>query len=233
MAAGNIRSQAARRKLTSEFSNLSSGMPAKELAERLGIPDKEMTEAVSLAVSVLLERIEDLTREVATSKQEFEELERLVDVDCLAPVPNRRAFMRRLDWAVSMLKRYGHSCSLIYFDLNGFKRINDDYSHAAGDEVIRSVSEILSQSMRSSDFLARLGGDEFVVLLYHARYEAAQRRAALMARRIADFPFQWKDKKLSVSTSYGVYEVREGDTSESALACADESMFAHKKAVHS
>ncbi len=224
---------AARLKLSSNFQELAPDAPLSQMSEKLGIPKPEMTENVSVAVSVLLERIEDLTRELTNSRREFSELEQLVDVDCLAPVPNRRAFMRRLDWALSMLKRYGHPCSIIYFDLNGFKRINDEYSHAAGDEVIKAVSQVLNQSMRVSDFVARLGGDEFVVMLYHARIEAARRRAAVITRRIAEYPYTWKGAALNVSASYGVYEMSNADTSESALASADEAMFVHKKALQS
>lgn len=225
--------KAARQKLSSEFQNLAPDATLSQMSTKLGIPKQEMTENVSVAVSVLLERIEDLTRELNNSRREFTELEQLVDVDCLAPVPNRRAFMRRLDWALSMLKRYGHPCAIIYFDLNGFKRINDEYSHAAGDEVIKAVSGVLSQSMRVSDFMARMGGDEFVVMLYHARIDAARRRAAVITRRIAEHAYTWKGKPLSVSASYGVYEVSDSDTAESALASADEAMFVHKKALQS
>lgn len=225
--------KAARQKLSSDFQELAPDASLAQMSATLGIPKQEMTEKVSVAVSVLLERIEDLTRELTNSRREFSELEQLVDVDCLAPVPNRRAFMRRLDWALSMRKRYGHPCSLIYFDLNGFKGINDDYSHAAGDEVIKAVSEVLTQSMRTSDFVARMGGDEFVVMLYHARIEAARRRAAVIARRIAEHTYVWKGNKLNVSASHGVYEVSDGDTSESALTSADEAMFVHKKALQS
>ncbi len=137
--------------------------------------------------------------------------------------------MRRLQWAVSMFKRYGHSCSIIYFDLNGFKRINDDFGHAAGDEVIRGVAGVLSDSMRSSDFMARLGGDEFVVLLYHAKQDSARRRANLIAKRIAEHAFVWQGVTLNVTASCGTYEVKENDTAQSALEHADAAMYEHKK----
>src|ERR1700753_1498171 len=68
----------------------------------LGIPEAEMTESVKLAVSALFEKLDDMSRELLRTKESFTELERLVDVDCIAPVPNRRAFMRRLAWAISM-----------------------------------------------------------------------------------------------------------------------------------
>lgn len=221
----------AKSRLLAEFSQSATDASLAQRMAQLGIPPREMTDSVSLAVSVLLERIDDISRELVDSREEFAELERLVDVDCLAPVPNRRAFMRRMEWAISMFKRYGHPCSIIYFDLNGFKRVNDEYSHAAGDEVIRAVAGVLLNSLRTSDFMARLGGDEFVVLLYHAKYEAARKRAAIIAKRIAEHTFVWKEEKLEISASFGTYEVKEGDTAETTLARADEAMYQQKKST--
>ena len=125
-----------------------------ERIKHLGVSQKELTGSVSLALSVLLEHIDDQAREINNARMEFNELERLVDVDCLAPVPNRRAFMRRLEWAISMNKRYGQRCSLLFCDLNKFKEINDTHGHAAGDEVIREVAQVIASSLRASDFLA-------------------------------------------------------------------------------
>lgn len=220
-----------RQRLLAEFRRAPEDASLVERMEQLGIPPQERTEAVSLALSVLLERMDDIGRDLVRAREEFAELEQLVDVDCLVPVPNRRAFMRRLQWAVSMFQRYGHPCSVIFFDLNGFKRINDEYSHAAGDEVIRKVAEVLAASLRASDFMARLGGDEFVVLLYHARQDAAKRRASMLAKRVAAQAIEWQGVTLSVTTSYGTYEVREGDTADSVLACADEAMYQQKRSL--
>lgn len=198
----------------------------------LGLDSGKLAEPIATTLSALLERIDDLTRELDNSRREFNELEQLVDVDCLAPVPNRRAFMRRLEWAVSMLQRYGHPCSILYFDLNGFKQINDEHSHAAGDEVIRAVAEVITQSLRASDFMARLGGDEFAVLLYHAKIDAARRRANVIARRIAETPIAWRKGTLRISSAVGAYEVEQGETAQRALEQADRAMYGHKKSLN-
>lgn len=210
---------------------LKESQPLGQRIAQLGIPAQEMTETVTLAVSALLEKVEDLTRELEEERELRAHLEQQADSDSLVPVPNRRAFIRRLDWAISMFQRYGHPCSVIYYDLNGFKAINDRYSHAAGDEVIRIVAGVLVRSMRSSDFVARIGGDEFVVLLYHARLDAARRRASVIARRIAEQEYICSGEILDVSASYGAYQVQAGDTAESAIHHADKAMYEHKKAL--
>lgn len=221
----------ARKRLLADFPDATADSTLAERMALLGISPAERSESVSIAVSVLFERIDDLTRELDEARRQFNELEQLVDVDCLAPVPNRRAFLRRADWALSMLKRYGHACSVLFLDLNGFKRINDDYSHAAGDEVLRQVALLLTRSLRASDFMARLGGDEFVVLLYHAHEDAAQKRAEIIARRISAHQTLWQGHSLHVTASYGTYQMKPDDTAEDAIAQADQAMYRHKKAL--
>jgi len=205
-----------------------------DMAERmtmLGIPAQEATESVVLAVSALLEKLDDLTHELTRTKDNFAELERLVDVDCIAPVPNRRAFMRRLAWAVAMQERYSHPCSLLYFDINGFKYINDNYGHAAGDMAIRHISKLLIESLRGSDFMARLSGDEFGIIMYYASLDAARERGRAIAERISRTPFMWESRSISITTAYGAYELRKGDDPETALSNADTAMYLDKKRI--
>jgi diguanylate cyclase (GGDEF)-like protein len=204
-----------------------------ERMSALGIPAKDMTQPVTLAVSALLEKLDDLTHELSRTKENLAEIERLVDVDRVAPVPNRRAFMRRLAWAMAMKERYGHPCSILYFDLNDFKQINDTYGHAAGDMAIRHVSKIFLESLRGSDFMARLSGDEFAVLMYYAEIDDARERGRKIADRIAQSSFMWGKKPLSVTAAYGAYEVGKEDDPETALSNADTAMYLDKKRIKS
>lgn len=195
----------------------------------LGIPENEMTPAVSLAVSALLEKLDDVNRDLSRTKESLAEIERLVDVDCLAPIPNRRAFMRRLSWTITMHERYSHPSTILYFDINEFKQINDKYGHAAGDLAIRHIAQLLTATMRESDFLARIGGDEFAVIMYYANEEAAKKRGAKIAEKLQKTPFVFNGKPLHVSAAYGYYSIRNGDDAESALASADMSMYVDKR----
>lgn len=203
-----------------------------KIAERLamlGIPDGEMTPAVSLVISALLEKLDDQNRELSRTKESLAEIERLVDVDCVAPIPNRRAFMRRLSWAITMHERYGHPSTILYFDINDFKEINDQYGHAAGDVAIRHISHLLSTTMRESDFMARIGGDEFAVIMYYANEDAAKKRGAKIAEKLHSTPFVFNGQHLNVKAAYGYYSIRSGDDAEAALASADMSMYVDKK----
>jgi len=204
----------------------------QRISERLlmlGIPESEMTPSVNLAVSALFEKLDDVNRELSRTKESLAEIERLVDVDCLAPIPNRRAFMRRLSWAITMHERYGHPSTILYFDINEFKQINDQYGHAAGDLAIRHISQLLTTTMRESDFLARIGGDEFAVIMYYANEDAAKKRGAKIAEKLQKTPFVFNGKHLYVTAACGHYCVHSGDDAESALASADMSMYVDKR----
>jgi len=195
----------------------------------LGIPEEELSPAVHLAISALIEKLDDTNRELSRTKEALSEMERLVDVDCVVPIANRRAFMRRLSWAITMHERYGHPSAILYFDLNNFKSINDVHGHAGGDAAIRHVSQLLDTAMRESDFLARIGGDEFAVIMYYASEEAARKRAAKIADKLRETPFIFNNRQIAVSTAYGCHAIHSGEDAESALAAADMSMYVDKR----
>lgn len=195
----------------------------------LGLPEEDLTEPVALALSALFERLDDGSLELKQAREQLKELESLVDVDTLAPIPNRRAFMRRLQWVIAMHDRYGHPSSIVYFDLNGFKEMNDTYGHAAGDMAIRHVADILEKGKRESDFLARLGGDEFAVIMYYAESEPARKRGLEIAERIKNTPFSFNGRSLALTTAVGVHAIMKGETPEQAMHAADAAMYAHKK----
>lgn len=205
-----------------------SGGSALDLS-RFGISKNELTPSVSLVMSALLERVQDLGREHRHTKERLSELESLVDVDCLVPIPNRRAFMRRLNWAISMHDRYGHPSSILFVDLNNLKQVNDGYGHAAGDAAIKHVAELLVKHFRESDFIARLGGDEFGIILYYADEEEAQQKGHFLARTIMQESLVWGAATLSLSVAVGAHSIRRGETAEAALAAADMAMYMDKK----
>jgi len=93
-----------------------------------------------------------------------EQMERMAHHDALTGLPNRRHFERAAGQALLRAKRLGNHGSLLFFDLDGFKSVNDRYGHAVGDALLRTIGEGLTRRLRSSDFIARLGGDEFAVI---------------------------------------------------------------------
>jgi diguanylate cyclase (GGDEF)-like protein len=110
------------------------------------------------------------------------ELEHLATTDDLTGVANRRRFRQELARELAASKRYGRDVSLLLLDLDGFKGVNDTFGHDRGDEVLRTVADLLTGHTRENDLVARMGGDEFAVLLP----ETPPERADELARRLCD-----------------------------------------------
>jgi len=111
----------------------------------LGVPAAEMTPAVQAAIQSLLSELDELRNEVGRLKGRLQAAEDLADRDALTPLLNRRGFLRELARARTFAQRYGSPASLVYFDLDGFKAINDRHGHAAGDSALKTVADRLQR----------------------------------------------------------------------------------------
>jgi diguanylate cyclase (GGDEF)-like protein len=191
-------------------------------ADTFGLTEAELTPRVR-------DTLATLTAEVARLKSRLETLEAVADQDGLLPVLNRRAFVREIARIISFADRYDISASLIYFDLDDLKAINDTHGHAAGDAALHHVAAVLAKNIRKSDIVGRLGGDEFGIILPKADQPLAERKARALAKLVAARPFLWQEKARPLSVAYGVYTLAKGDNPEAAIARADKAMYAAKK----
>lgn len=193
------------------------------------IPDEELTPRVRTVVSTLIEEVERLRRDLQDSELRAAELASMADADPLLGIFNRRAFERELMRAMAYAQRYGTTLSVIYFDLDDFKTINDRYGHLVGDAVLRRVSAVLVDHVRKSDIVGRLGGDEFAVALVRADRESAARKAHQLVADIAAGPVVSPKGTVAVSASAGVAELEDGDGVESLIDRADQAMLGGKR----
>ncbi|MEJ1967366.1 MAG: GGDEF domain-containing protein [Rhizomicrobium sp.] len=200
-------------------------------ASVLGIPESEFTPRVRDAIVTLMGEVDSLRRELAATRARLDEAEKTADQDQLLPLLNRRAFVRELTRYIAFAGRYGTSASLIYFDLNDFKAVNDTHGHAGGDAVLRNFAAVLSDNVRDSDCVGRLGGDEFGVLLSHADQDQAHKKADILAQKLRAAPTAWNGGTIPMSFAYGAFELKAGDDADLAMARADEAMYAHKRAT--
>ena len=197
----------------------------------LGLTAVDLTPPVQQALATLLSEIEDLRGEVGRLKARLTEAEGLADRDALTPVLNRRAMMRELNRIRTFCQRYGSPASLIYFDLDGFKAVNDRFGHAAGDAALQAVAGRLAGQVRESDIVGRMGGDEFAVILVQADAATAQAKAQSLARAVESAPVQFGDWSAPLHVSYGVAEIAPNAEPEAIVAAADAAMFAQKRAA--
>jgi diguanylate cyclase (GGDEF)-like protein len=196
-----------------------------------GISESELTPRVRETVAALMGEIDRLRQELTHAQARLEDVERAADQDQLLPLLNRRAFVRELTRHIGFAARYGTPASLVYFDLDGFKRINDTFGHAAGDEVLRHFAGTLLGHVRESDVVGRLGGDEFGVILSHADLAQANRKAASLMETLSASPAQMNGMPLAVGYSYGAFELVAGENADTAIARADEAMYRQKRAA--
>lgn len=195
----------------------------------LGITRAEMTPSVQAAIQTLLGELDELKSEVGRLKARLDEAEGLADRDTLTPLLNRRAFVRELGRARTFAQRYGFPASLVYFDLDGFKGLNDRLGHAAGDAALQVVAERLTAHVRDSDVVGRMGGDEFAVVLAQADLATAEIKAAALANAIEGDLGLPGDPTARLRVSYGVRELGADIDPETLIAEADAAMFTAKR----
>ena len=203
---------------------------AGDTAAFLGLGPADLTPAVQGAIGTLLAEIDDLRTEVGRLKAKLAEAEGMADRDALVPLLNRRAMVRELGRIRTFALRYGASASLVYFDLDDLKSVNDRFGHAAGDAALKAVAERLAASVRESDVVGRMGGDEFAVILVQANAEVAEAKAGALARAVEHDPLQLGDWSAPLHVTYGVCEITQDLEPEEIVAAADAAMYARKRA---
>jgi diguanylate cyclase (GGDEF)-like protein len=205
--------------------------PVQDTTSVLGIPEHEFTPKVQDAIYRLLEEVGKLRQELEQNKQRISQLEKLADEDAMVPIPNRRAFVSELSRMLSFAQRYGGAISVLYFDIDDMKSINDTHGHGAGDAAIVHVADMLAASIRESDIVGRLGGDEFGIILANAPESEAVQKAEQLGQTISASPFEWKGKKIKVEISSGAYALQGGEDASAMLDNADQAMYAQKPAA--
>jgi diguanylate cyclase (GGDEF)-like protein len=219
-----------RRDLTQAGAKAVTSSASTDSAAFLGLSEADLTPAVQQAMQTLLVEVEDLRGEVARLKARLTEAEGLADRDGLTPLLNRRAFQRELSRIRTFAARYGSPASLVFFDLDDFKSVNDRFGHAAGDAALKTVAERLTANVRESDIVARIGGDEFAVILVQADAATAEAKASSMVRSLEASPLQFGDWSAPLHLTYGICEISPDMEPEAIMAKADAAMFARKRA---
>ncbi len=153
-------------------------------------------------------------------------LSKIAYTDSLTHIYNRLHFAHFLDTEIDKVKRYGGTFSLIFFDLDHFKKINDNFGHRVGDEVLEKITHIVSSANRSADIFARYGGEEFIILTPATDLSGALIHAERLRSDIEKEVFKTAGK---VTSSFGVTEfIAESDTVEKLLDRVDKALYLAK-----
>lgn len=206
-----------------------NGHAATDVTSIMGIPESELSPKVRAAIQMLMEEVDRLRQELSRSKQRIEHLEEEADSDALVPVANRRAFIRELSRMMSITERYGTPASLLFFDVNNMKAINDTYGHGAGDQALVHIGTTIKNQIRETDTVGRLGGDEFGAILSHTDEDRAHEKAQSLADNIFETPVKYGDQEFNVAVAWGIHTVQGGEEANFALHAADQAMYAFKR----
>jgi diguanylate cyclase (GGDEF)-like protein len=177
------------------------------------------------AVIALIYASSYLKDQLLSQREMAEAMHRLAHTDQLTGVANRRELYSGLQKEIKKSERYGRPLSIIFFDLDNFKSVNDTYGHDCGDRVLRDVVRITERVLRTTDRLGRWGGEEFVVLAPETNLQEASRMAERLRVEIATHR---NGSAPTVTASFGFAEIEAGDTPEALIKLADQGLYKAK-----
>jgi diguanylate cyclase (GGDEF)-like protein len=191
----------------------------RSLLRRIGFAEERTREAELRATENALQFKDDLVK-----------LQKMADTDYLTGLMNRRAFLAFADDAVEFCRRYKRGMATLMIDIDHFKKINDVHGHAAGDDAIRRIAEIIDHSIRTTDKAARFGGEEFVVLLREIDQETAILLAERIRNSIEQATITHGEASFTATVSIGVAINAAADRDvQDMIERADQGLYVAKK----
>jgi len=167
---------------------------------------------------------------VVQNSRLYEQVQTLATTDELTRLPNRRALFEKGGYELMRAQRFNHPLSVVMLDIDHFKKVNDQFGHAAGDLVLRQIAESFQGSLRTIDLPARYGGEEFVVLLPETSELLAAQIAERLRSQIANLPISISGERLRVTVSLGVASsVQENLDFSRLISCADQALYQSKR----
>lgn len=190
--------------------------------------DEKETEA-GVIIEGLKKKVKEMEDEAEDLKEQIEK-ERLQTLrDVLTEIPNRLSYEERLNLELANYRRNKTPFVLVVWDIDLFKKVNDNYGHAAGDQVLKLVASILNRNMRETDFIARYGGEEFVSIFPATDIKAAQVAADKLRELIALSDFHFREESVNVTVSAGFAEVKANESGENLFIRADKALYKAKE----
>mgnify|MGYP001819120329 CR=1 FL=1 len=177
----------------------------------------------------LRERLKVLEEESTDLRFRMLEAHHMALQDAVTGLPNRMAYDERIEQEHARWKRFGEPLTLLVWDVDNFKSINDRFGHQAGDKALRIIAESLRKRLRETDFIARYGGEEFVTLLSGAEQKMALKVADEMRQGVMNCGFHSKNRAIPVTISCGISCFSEGDTVAAVFARADKALYEAKR----
>lgn len=177
---------------------------------------------LSLIILYIFINNRKLNKEIKRRVLAEKELEKIANLDELTGIYNRRKINSLLELEINREKRYKRDLSIIFFDVDNFKKINDELGHNIGDDVLEKISLLVKDTVRKTDYFGRWGGEEFIIILPETNKLQAKNVAYLLKEKIANFDFHIHRK---VTCSFGISQYEKAEDSDSFLTRADNAMY--------
>src|SRR5207237_5641661 len=176
-----------------------------------------------------LEAVADICATASQNAHYVERVKQLAYLDGLTGIFNRRFFELRISEEIERARRYGTGLAVIMVDIDNFKKLNDEFGHLLGDEVLRQVSSLFHQQVRKMDVVCRYGGEEFAILLSQTNAEQALGVAEKLRRLVETWQFPGVPRPVSISAGAATYP-EDGTTRDELVKAADAGLYAAKQA---
>lgn len=197
--------------------------------ERFQQDQTEQQLSMTQQLAEMTARIENMEAEARQAAENLQKQREKLLRDTLTGLPNREAYNIRLQQEFDRWQRYQRPLVFAIADVDFFKRINDGYGHAAGDKVLKIIAKTLSKQLRKTDFIARFGGEEFVMILPETDLKAAELALEKLRAAIEACPFRFRDKPLTITSSFGATQFAAGDTLATVFDRADKALYTAKE----
>lgn len=221
--------------ITSTLAEFKSLVMSRLASIRAALEEKRKAEQerqafLDMEVQDLQQNLSRVKKEIAQVQEKRKALEKEILIDQLTGIANRRAFKRRLKEELQRYQRYRHFFSILFFDIDHFKSINDEFGHWAGDKCLKELIKRVKPISRETDFIARWGGEEFVMVLPGTDLESAAGVAERLRKMIENTRFLYHKQEISLTVSIGVTEVVPADqTQEAIFNRVDKAMYDAKR----
>jgi diguanylate cyclase len=179
-------------------------------------------------IKELNSRLQAMEQESVELRESAERSRDLALKDALTGIWNRQALNEDLEKEYIRWQRYQKPLSLVVWDIDLFKRVNDEYGHAAGDKVLTTIARIFMQATRDADFIARFGGEEFVGIFPETRLEDALTLANKIRDKVTSSRFHYENKPVLITASAGLATFRPNDTIDDVFKRADAALYRAK-----
>ncbi len=191
--------------------------------------DIERLEKSQQQIAQLNDHIKHIEQESTALKLAAEKARAVALKDALTGIWNRQAINEIMEKEYTRWLRYQNPLSIIIWDVDYFKRVNDNYGHAAGDKVLKTIAQIFNQATRNADFIGRFGGEEFMGVFPETRLEEALKLANKIREKVANSKFHYENKPVPITASAGLATFRPNDSIEDVFKRADKALYKAKE----